>query len=142
MNTYYDTGIILKLYTEERESGAARAFVTGRKEPIYLSAMHTAECGAALRLKQFREECDPAQVAQSLAHMEVDFASRRAKGSAGRVGTSVGSGAGCFLTLTLLPPAAGRWTLCMSRAPRSLRPMSSSRPTNAKSLWQSLLAFV
>lgn len=73
MNAYYDTGIILKLYTEERESAVARAFVTRRKEAIYLSPLHTAECASALRLKQFRGECDPGQVAQSLAHIKEDF---------------------------------------------------------------------
>jgi predicted nucleic acid-binding protein len=73
VKTYYDTGVLLKLYTEEAESGAARSFVTRRKEPLYLSSLHTAECTSALRLKQFRGECGPAPVAQALAHLEEDF---------------------------------------------------------------------
>ncbi|CAN5448035.1 hypothetical protein BH20VER3_BH20VER3_22070 [soil metagenome] len=52
MNAYYDTGIILKLYTEESESDAARVLVTGRNEAISLSAVHISECTSALRLKQ------------------------------------------------------------------------------------------
>lgn len=73
MKRYYDTGVILKLYTEEPESDAARAFVTRRKEALYLSILHTAECTSALRLKQFRGECEPGQAAQALAHLDEDF---------------------------------------------------------------------
>ena len=73
MNAYYDTGIILKLYTQEQGSKAIRAFVVGRKKPVYLSPLHIAECGSALRLKQFRGESAPGQVAQALAHIEEDF---------------------------------------------------------------------
>jgi predicted nucleic acid-binding protein len=74
VKTYYDASIILKLYTEEPQSDAARAFVTSRGEALYLSRLHTAECTSALRLKQFRDECEPGQVAQALAHLEEDFA--------------------------------------------------------------------
>ena len=74
MKTYYDASIILKLYTEEPQSDAARAFVTSRGEALYLSRLHTAECTSALRLKQFRGECEAGQVAQALAHLEEDFA--------------------------------------------------------------------
>ena len=73
MRTYYDTGVLLKLYTEERESGAARAFVTRRKQPLFLSSLHVAECTSAFRLKQFRGECKPAQAAQALASIEEDL---------------------------------------------------------------------
>jgi len=73
VTSYYDSGIILKLYTEESESEAARAFVTGRAEPLYLSRLHIAECTSALRLKQFRGECEGGQAAQALAHIEEDF---------------------------------------------------------------------
>ncbi len=73
MKTYYDTGVILKLYTEERESGAAREFVTTRREAVYLSDLHTAECASALRLKEFRGECQARQVAQALSHISEDF---------------------------------------------------------------------
>lgn len=73
MKTYYDASIILKLYTEEPQSDAARAFVISRGEALYLSRLHTAECTSALRLKQFRGECEAGQVAQALAHLEEDF---------------------------------------------------------------------
>ena len=77
MKTYYDASIILKLYTEEPQSDAARAFVTSRGEALYLSRLHTAECTSVLRLpKQFRDECEPGQVAQALAHLEEDFCDR------------------------------------------------------------------
>jgi predicted nucleic acid-binding protein len=77
---YYATGVILKLYTEEPESDAARAFVTKRKEALYLSSLHIAECTSALRLKQFRGECEPGQVAQALTHLDEDFQAGVLKG--------------------------------------------------------------
>lgn len=71
--TYYDTGIILKLYTEEPESEAARAYVVERKAPLYLTDLHFAECTSALRLKEFRGEAEPGQIAAALGHLEEDL---------------------------------------------------------------------
>ncbi len=67
MKSYYDTGILLKLYTVEAESLAVQAFVYGRGEPIRISDLHHAECVSALRLKQFRGECSSAQSKKALA---------------------------------------------------------------------------
>lgn len=66
MKTYYDTGILLKLYTAESGSAAVQDFVHGRGEPIRISDLHHAECVSALRLKLFRGECTPAQSRQVL----------------------------------------------------------------------------
>ncbi len=73
MKTYYDTGIILKLYTEESGSDLARAFVTVRGKAVFLSSLHAAEVRSALRLKQFRGECEPGHVARAIGNFESDF---------------------------------------------------------------------
>lgn len=72
MSAYYDTGIILKLYTTEAESDAVRSFVVRRKAPLRLTCLHLAECASALRLKQFRGECEGHHVARALADIEDD----------------------------------------------------------------------
>ena len=66
MTTYYDTGVLLKLYTAELESPAVEAFVRGRREAIGLTGLHRAECVAALRLKQFRRECTMLEATRAL----------------------------------------------------------------------------
>ncbi len=73
MSTYYDTGIILKLYTEEPDSPAARKLVTRRRVALHVTELHRAEFVNALRLKCFRRECSEAQAEQALAHLEEDF---------------------------------------------------------------------
>jgi len=67
MKTYYDTGILLKLYTTDPGSSAVQAFVHERREPIRISSLHHAECVSALRLKQFRGESTAAQSKKALA---------------------------------------------------------------------------
>lgn len=52
---YYDTGL-LKLYPEEKESDAIRAFVREKKRPLAFTSLHMSECVSALRLKCFRRE--------------------------------------------------------------------------------------
>lgn len=72
MTAYFDTAIVLKLYTEEPESPAVRNFVVRRKEAVGITDFHFAECVSALRLKQFRGECGEAEVAQTVADMTSD----------------------------------------------------------------------
>lgn len=71
---YYDTGVILKLYTEEPESPSVRRFVVRRKEPLLFHTFHRAESTSAFQLKVFRSECTPVQASQALADMEDDLA--------------------------------------------------------------------
>ncbi|NDV63574.1 type II toxin-antitoxin system VapC family toxin [Puniceicoccales bacterium CK1056] len=75
MNCYYDSGIILKLYTLEETSAAVRRFVTQRKEPLYLNSLHRTECVSAFRLKYFRNECDEAAATSAIADIEDDIVS-------------------------------------------------------------------
>lgn len=74
MKRYFDTGVVLKLYTVEPESAAVRQWVTVRAEPIPFSSLHLSECVSALRLKCFRRECREEQVAGSLLDLENDLA--------------------------------------------------------------------
>lgn len=57
MNSYYDTGIFLKLYTAEPESFAIQEFVHAQGERITLTDLQISESISALRLKTFRKEC-------------------------------------------------------------------------------------
>ena len=74
MTAYYDTGIILKLYTTEPESAAARRYVMRWKEPLYLNSLHRSECTAAFRLKAFRGECEEEAASRAIADLEDDIA--------------------------------------------------------------------
>jgi predicted nucleic acid-binding protein len=73
MKVYYDTGILLKLYTIEPESAAVRDFVRARNERIVINALHRSECVSAFRLKAFRGECDEVQATRAIADFEDDI---------------------------------------------------------------------
>ena len=70
--TYYDTGLLLKLYTNERDSEAVRKLVVRRREALAFTPMHHAECVSALRLKAFRRECRLEQSTAALAALDDD----------------------------------------------------------------------
>jgi len=73
MITYYDTGVILKLYTNEPESEAVRHFVVDRNEPLYLNSLHRSEFVSAFRLKVFRKELTTSAATNSINDMEDDI---------------------------------------------------------------------
>ncbi|MCC5808120.1 MAG: type II toxin-antitoxin system VapC family toxin [Opitutales bacterium] len=73
MNCYFDTGLLLKLYTDEPESGAVQAFAIETAQPIPFLALHQAECASALHLKAFRGECSIAQANRALADIHEDL---------------------------------------------------------------------
>lgn len=75
MNTYFDTGVLLKLYTAEPESPSVQAFVHRRAQAIRISDLHRVECVSALRLKEFRGECAEEQSSQALALLADDLRS-------------------------------------------------------------------
>ena len=70
---YFDTGVLLKLYTEEPESDAVRSFVVSRNQPIGVSSLHLAECVSALKLKCFRRECEESEAAGAILDIESDL---------------------------------------------------------------------
>ena len=74
MKLYYDTGLLLKLYTHERDSEAVRKFVVRRREALVFTPLHHSECVSALRLKCFRGEAREEEVAGALRDIESDFA--------------------------------------------------------------------
>jgi predicted nucleic acid-binding protein len=82
MKRYYDTGLILKLYTEEAESDAVRAEVVARAEPVLFTSLHLSECVSALRLKCFRKECLEEHAAAAILDIENDMASGVLRGAA------------------------------------------------------------
>ena len=73
MRTYYDTGVILKLYTLEPDSKPVRRFVTRCGEPLYLNSLHRSECISAFRLKAFRKECTKIAATRAIADLEDDL---------------------------------------------------------------------
>ena len=75
MSRYYDTRILLKLYTEEPASDSVRKFVTSRKEAILFTSLHFSECVSALQLKCFRKECEASEAAAAILDIEADQAS-------------------------------------------------------------------
>lgn len=56
MDTYFDTGVLVPLYTQEVYSDAVKAFVNERGKPIFLNLFQRLEIETALRLKAFRGE--------------------------------------------------------------------------------------
>lgn len=72
MKHYYDTGLLLKLYTQEPESSKVRAFVKKQGAVLRITDLHAVEMTSALRLKQFRRECNEGQVAAILSHLRQD----------------------------------------------------------------------
>lgn len=75
MSIYYDTGVLLKLYTLEPESAAVRALVTETAEAIPFLSLHQSECTSALHLKAFRGECSVQQANQALGDIDEDLRS-------------------------------------------------------------------
>lgn len=75
MSRYYDTGVVLKLYTLERQSDAVRRFVVIAGEPIVFTQLHAAESISALRLKCFRGECAEAESSAAIRDIESDMVS-------------------------------------------------------------------
>lgn len=74
MKSYYDTGLLLKLYTNERDSEVVREFVVRHREALVFTPIHHAECVSALRLKCFRGEAAEEEVAGALRDMDCDVA--------------------------------------------------------------------
>lgn len=73
MRIYYDTGVLLKLYTVEVESAAVRNFVVKAGQAIPFLCLHQSECASALHLKAFRGECSVQQANQALCDIDEDL---------------------------------------------------------------------
>jgi predicted nucleic acid-binding protein len=71
---YYDTGLLLKLYTNESDAACVQNFVVRGGEALVFTPLQHAECVSALRLKCFRGEADEEEVAGALRNVESDVA--------------------------------------------------------------------
>lgn len=72
MKTYYDTGILLKLYLNEADSTPVRQFVVEEGRALLVHAFHQAEMISAIQLKVFRQDCSRVQARSTLEHIESD----------------------------------------------------------------------
>ncbi len=72
---YYDTGILLKLYTNEPESLAVERFVKQRRRALRVTDLHVTESMNALQLKAFRGECSQEQAHVAIGLIEDDLRS-------------------------------------------------------------------
>jgi len=75
MTIYYDTGVLLKLYTREPESPSVRSFVVNTGQALPFTSLHRCECASAFHLKAFRNECGVSQANRALADIEADLRS-------------------------------------------------------------------
>jgi predicted nucleic acid-binding protein len=75
LKTYYDTGVLLKLYTSERDSGSVGRFVHSRRERLFVTELHISESVSALKLKVFRGECREDEAAGGIATIMDDLKS-------------------------------------------------------------------
>ena len=70
---YFDTGVLLKLYTVESESAAVQDFVSRRGASIPFHSFHDSECSSAFHLKAFRGECSIPQANRALEDLHEDI---------------------------------------------------------------------
>lgn len=75
MKTYFDTGVLLKLYTGELESVRVERFVRSRREKLFVTDLHISESVSALKLKVFRKECQEEEAAAGIALIMDDLKS-------------------------------------------------------------------
>lgn len=75
MKTYFDTGVLLKLYTGELESESVEHFVHSRREKLFVTDLHISETISALKLKVFRKECHEEEAAAAIALVMDDLKS-------------------------------------------------------------------
>lgn len=69
---YYDTGVLLKLYTIEEGADEVREWVVRGGEALVFTSLHRSECVSVLRLKVFRGEGRLEQSAAALAALDED----------------------------------------------------------------------
>ena len=70
---YFDSGVLLKLYTNEPDSQRVQDFIFHRKALLQITHLHLAEFSSALNLKVFRGECgmDKSQSALELINKDL-----------------------------------------------------------------------
>lgn len=77
MDAYFDSAIIIKLYVQELNSAYAISLVSNYPAPAPLTTWQALEVKTAIRLKAFRKEISPIEMARSITAFEQDIAASR-----------------------------------------------------------------
>ena len=77
MKTYFDTGVLVKVYIREQNSPDAIALLSKVAPPIPFTHLHALELLTAIRLKRFREEITPREERSAIGMVQADLATRR-----------------------------------------------------------------
>jgi predicted nucleic acid-binding protein len=77
LNTYFDTGVLVKAYVFEPGTGKVLALIRQTKPPIPLTHLHRIEIRNALRLKCGRGEITEAEMRASLRLLQDDIQAGR-----------------------------------------------------------------
>jgi predicted nucleic acid-binding protein len=73
LKIYFDTGLLLKLYSFEPNSAQAIALIQSHGTPIILSGLQQTELRNALHRKRARGEMTPAQLKKALKDLQRDL---------------------------------------------------------------------
>jgi hypothetical protein len=76
-STYVDTGVLVKLYSVEANSGQAISLVSNYAPPLPLTIWQELELRTALRGRVFRKEITAADLLKSLVDFDSDITSGR-----------------------------------------------------------------
>ncbi len=77
MTTYFDTGVLVKIYAEEIRSDLAISLVEKAQPPIPFTHFHGIELTNAIQLKRFRRELTPTEAKTSHRLIEADHRAGR-----------------------------------------------------------------
>lgn len=77
MNTYVDTGILVKSYATESNSVEADAIILSTSSPLPLTHFQELELRNAIRLKLSRGELTAGEMRQALNDFQADIVSTR-----------------------------------------------------------------
>lgn len=77
MNTYFDTGVLVKMYVQEENSAEALALIRKAELPLPLTHLHEIELSTAIRLKRFRNELSLVEEKEALRLLATDVVEGR-----------------------------------------------------------------
>ena len=77
LKTYFDTGVLVKVYLQEQNSADAIELLSRVGPPIPFTHLHTLELLTAIRLKRFRKEISPGEERTAIGMVNADLVSKR-----------------------------------------------------------------